>query len=151
MSELNTNLTIVAPREQVLAAFFEPEALAAWWQVARSVCIPRPLGTYAVEWKPTEWRDDLLGPLGGALHGTVMEFKAGREFFLANTYWTPPEGDAIGPMAIEVTCSKSRWGTDLHLRHSGFGDSPRWKRYAEVMAPGWDHALGSLKTWLEQA
>jgi uncharacterized protein YndB with AHSA1/START domain len=149
MTEIDTNLTIVAPREQVLEAFFDPEALVAWWQVKRSVCMPRPLGTYAVEWTPTDWRDDVLGRLGGALHGTVMEFKTGREFFLADTYWTPPDGGPIGPMALEVTCSKSRWGTELHLRQSGFEESARWRRYYEVITPGWEQALKSLKGWLE--
>jgi len=150
MPEIDTSLTIVAPREKVLEAFFDPAALAAWWQVARSVCMPRPLGTYAVEWEPTDWHDEVLGRLGGALHGTVMEYKPGREFFLADAYWTPPDGAPLGPMALEVTCSKSRWGTDLHLRQSGFEDDRRWRRYHEVMAAGWDQALGALKAWLEQ-
>ena len=150
MSEIDTSLIIVAPPEKVLDAFFDPKALAAWWQVVRSVCMPRPLGTYAVEWEPTEWRDDVLGRLGGTLHGTVMEYRPGREFFLADTHWTPPDGGPIGPMALEVTCSRSRWGSELHVRQSGFEDSPRWQRYYEVMAPGWDRALDSLKTWLER-
>ena len=67
--------------------------------------MPRPLGSYAVEWEPTEWRDEVLGPLGGAFHGTVMEFKPGREFFVADLYWLPPDGDPIGPMALEATCT----------------------------------------------
>ena len=70
---------------------------------------PRPLGSYAVEWEPTEWRDEVLGRLGGTFHGTVMEFKPGREFFLADMYWLPPDGDPIGPMALEVTCSRHAW------------------------------------------
>jgi glutathione S-transferase len=150
MPEIDTSLTIVAPREKVLEAFFDPAALATWWQVARSVCMPRPLGTYVVEWEPTEWHDDVLGRLGGALHGTVMEYKPGRELFLADTYWTPPDGAPLGPMALEVTCSKSRWGTDLHLRQSGFEDDRRWRRYHEMMAAGWEQSLAALKAWLEQ-
>ena len=147
---IDTSLTIVAPPERVLDAFFDAEALAAWWQVARSVCLQRPLGTYAVEWAPTDWHDEVLGRLGGALHGTVMEYKPGRELFLADTWWTPPEGAPIGPMALEITCSRSQWGTDLHVRQSGFEDDPRWRRYYEVMAPGWEQALASLKEWIEK-
>ena len=59
-----------------MAAFFEPEALAAWWQAVRSVTSARPLGVYAIEWEPTSERDDLLGRLGGIFHGTVMEYRA---------------------------------------------------------------------------
>ena len=43
---------------------------------------PGPFGTFAVEWEPTEWRDETLGRLGGAIHGTVVEFTPGRDFFI---------------------------------------------------------------------
>ena len=43
-------ILITAAPTRVLAAFFDPDALAAWWQAIRSVTTPRPLGVYAVEW-----------------------------------------------------------------------------------------------------
>ena len=73
MLEFKTDLVIVAPPATVLDAFFDPHALAVWWRAKRSVCVPRPLGSDAIEWEPTEWRDDVLGRLGGTLHGTVGE------------------------------------------------------------------------------
>jgi hypothetical protein len=117
--------------------------------VTRSVCIPKPLGSYAVEWAPTEWRDEVLGRLGGAFHATVMEYKAGREFFLADSWWLPPDGDPVGPMAVEATCSLQPEGTLLHLRQSGHEESPRWNRYYQVITPGWERALQSMKDYLE--
>ena len=48
------------------------------------------------------------GRLGGVFRGTVMQFEAGRGFFLADVYWLPPDGDPIGPMALEVTCAPRR-------------------------------------------
>ena len=83
MREFTHSLVIKAPPAAVLDAFFDAEAMAIWWQVSRAVCTPRPLGSYAVEWEPTDWRDEILGRLGGAFHGTVMEFRPGREFFVA--------------------------------------------------------------------
>jgi uncharacterized protein YndB with AHSA1/START domain len=147
--EYTNNIVIAASPTSVIDAFFDPNALAVWWQVARSVCIPKPLGSYAVEWPPTDWRDDLLGRLGGALHATVMEFKPGREFFLADAYWLPPDGDPIGPMAVEATCSLQPGGTLLQVRQSGYEESARWKRYYELITPGWDRALESMKSYLE--
>lgn len=147
--EFTTSITIEASPASVIDAFFDPNALAVWWGVRRSVCIPKPLGSYAVEWDPTEWRDEVLGRLGGALHATVMEFKSGREFFLADTFWLPPDGEPIGPMAIEVTCSVIAGGTRLQLRQSGYEEGPRWRRYYEVITPGWTRALESMKEYLE--
>ena len=152
MPEVIRSITINAMPSKVLNAFFDPKALAVWWEVSRAICVPRPLGSYAVEWEPTLWRDDLLGRLGGTFHGTVMDFAEGREFFVAELYWHPPEGEAIGPMALEIRCLYTGpFRTELHLRQSGCDpDSARWLRYYEVMESGWEVALSSLKKHLEQ-
>jgi len=103
-----SSISIVATPRRVLWAFFDPGALASWWQTARSVTVPRVLGAYAVEWEPTEFKDELLGRLGGAFHGTVVDYTPEREFFVADAYWLPPDGSPIGPMALEVTCEPQR-------------------------------------------
>lgn len=149
MHEFRYLLTIAAPPGAVLDAFFDPDALAAWWQVKRSLCIARPLGSYAVEWDATEWRDEVLGRLGGAFRGTVVEFKPGRELFVADAYWLPPDSSPIGPMAFEVTCSLHGDGTLVHVRQSGSGEGPRWARYYAILATGLPFALEELKKYLE--
>jgi uncharacterized protein YndB with AHSA1/START domain len=150
MREFVHDLLINAPPAAVLDAFFDAKALAAWWEVSRSVCVPRPFGSYAIAWEPTQWRDDLLGRLGGVFHGTVVEFTPGQEFFLADLYWQPPDGDPIGPMALEARCQQDVAGTLLHLRQSGHDETnPRWTRYYDVMSSGWLTALHELKRYLE--
>jgi hypothetical protein len=138
----------------VLKAFFEHEALNAWWQVRRSVTAPRVLGPYAVEWAETDFRDEVLGRLGGVLRGTVMQYQAAEGFFVADVFWLPPDGDPIGPMALEVTCTTNAPGSDdvtvLRVMQRGFEESVRWRRYYEVVAVGWERALASLKSLLEK-
>src|SRR6186997_344848 len=146
---LDVSLVIKSPPSRVLKAFFDADALGAWWQAARSVTTPRVLGAYAIEWSSTDFEDDLLGRLGGVFRGTVMQFDPGCGFLVADAYWLPPDGDPIGPMALEVTCSRHTWGTQLHLRQSGYEEGPRWRRYYEVMGPGWSRALESLKKYVE--
>ena len=150
MKEFTHSLTIAAPPAAVLDAFFDHEALATWWHVTRSLCVARPLGVYAIEWTPTEWKDDVLGRLGGAFRGTVNEFKAGREFFIADAYWLPPDGEAIGPMALEVALQpEPAGGTRVRVTQTGYEESARWRRYYEVIGVGWSRALGSLKALIE--
>jgi hypothetical protein len=103
-----------------------------------------------VEWEATEWRDNVLGRLGGAFKGTVIEFKPGREFFVADAYWLPPDGEPIGPMAFEVTCGLVSGRTVLHIRQSGFEHSDRWMRYYDVISTGLTVALEELKRHVEQ-
>ena len=149
MKEFTHSLTVDAPPAVVLDAFFDHEALSVWWHVTRSLCVPRPLGVYAVEWEATEWRDEVLGRLGGAFRGTVIEFKPGREFFVADAYWLPPDGEPIGPMAFEARCSLVAGKTLVHVRQSGFEDGARWARYYDVIATGWNVALEALKKHVE--
>jgi uncharacterized protein YndB with AHSA1/START domain len=158
---LDVSLVIKAPPSRVLKAFFDADALGAWWQVARSVTTPRVLGAYAIEWAPTDFRDDILGRLGGVFRGTVMQFEPGRGFFVADAFWLPPDGEPIGPMALEVSCSAitsadgrtvppSEIATEVRVSQTGFEDSPRWRRYYEVVGVGWERALSSLRMLLEK-
>jgi uncharacterized protein YndB with AHSA1/START domain len=151
---LDLTLVIATSPGQVLKAFFDADALGAWWQAAHSVTTPRVLGPYAIEWAPTDFRDDVLGRLGGVFRGTVMQFDAGQGFFVADCFWLPPDGDPIGPMALEVSCTPAgpdaAAGTSVHVRQSGFEDSERWRRYYEVVGHGWERALHSLRSLLEK-
>jgi len=150
--EIERSVIVQASRDRVLAAFFDPVDLAEWWQVTRSVTVPRPLGTYALEWASTEYRDELLGRLGGTFHGTLMDYRAGSDFLVADAYWQPPDGEAIGPMALEVRCSAHGDSdmTRLVVRQSGDDEGPRWQRYFEVVAAGWQRALADLKDYLDR-
>ncbi len=160
MSKIDVTTVIAAPPARVLRAFFDHAALGAWWQAAASVTTPRVLGPYAIEWRTTEVRDEILGRLGGVLRGTVIQIDPGEGFFLADVYWLPPDGDPIGPMALEVTCvvTPVEPGTDaidgtataLRIRQTGFEDSPRWRRYYAVFGASWERALTTLKGLLER-
>jgi uncharacterized protein YndB with AHSA1/START domain len=153
--ELDVSVIIKAPLNRVLKAFFDADALGAWWQTARSVTTPRALGAYAIEWPPTDFRDQVLGRLGGTFRGTVVQFDPGRGFFVADAFWLPPDGEPIGPMALEVTCTAvsadgNHPATHVHVTQSGFEESARWRRYYEVIGAGWERALHSLRMLLEK-
>jgi len=144
------SLMIRCAPTRVMAAFFDPHALSIWWQAIRSVTSPRPLGVYALEWEPTVERDDMLGRLGGIFHGTVMEYLPGRELFVADAWWIPPDDEPIGPMSLEVSCMLDGPACRLRVRQSGFEDTPRWRRYYSVIERGWQSSLLELKRYLER-
>ena len=145
-------LLIHAPPARVMAAFFNDADLKAWWQVTKCSPVARPLGTYAVEWESTDFKDDVLGRLGGAFHGTVIDFRPGASFFLADVYWQPPDGDPIGPMALEVQCRPHGNGrqTMLTVKQSGEGEGPRFERYFSIMNRGWEGALNEMKAFIDR-
>jgi len=150
---LDIAIVIAATPARIMKAFFEPEALNAWLQVAQAVTAPRVLGPYAMAWPPTEFRDETLGRLGGVFRGTIMQYQPAHGFFVADVYFLPPDGDPIGPMAFEVTCSPeetSGASTRVHVSQRGFEEGARWRRYYEVIVPGWERALHALKGLLER-
>jgi uncharacterized protein YndB with AHSA1/START domain len=156
VSKVDISIVIAAPPARVLRAFFDRAALAAWWNATASVTTPRVLGPYVVEWRPTNFRDEVLGRLGGVFRGTVMQIEAAEGFFLADVYWLPPDGDPVGPMALEVTCQRASPASDeeneatvLRILQTGFEDGPRWRRYYAVFGAGWDRAVRTLKGLLE--
>ena len=143
------SLFIAAPPAAVFACFFSADALRAWWQVARSVTTPVPFGVYAVEWATTPYRDDMLGPLGGVFHGTVVDVRPNQQFLVADCMWVPPEGDPIGPMALQVTCQTEAGGCRLHVQQDGYEPSPRWLRYYAIVSRSWQVSLTALKRYAE--
>jgi hypothetical protein len=151
MREFDHSLAIGAPASRILDAFFNHDDLAAWWHVTRSLCHPRVLGSYAIEWATTEAIDDVLGRLGGTFHGTVMDFRPGREFFVAEAYWLPPDGEPIGPMALAASCTDLGGRVVLRVRQSGGESSRRWSRYYELLGTHMTSALGELKAHVEAA
>ena len=150
LPNLDVSIVIAATPSRVFRAFFDPAALGAWWQVAHAVTSPRALGPYVVEWAPTDFKDDVLGRLGGVFCGTVMQLQPGIGFFVADAYWLPPDGEPIGPMALEVTCTPAGSSTRVRVTQKGFEEGVRWRRYYEVVTHGWERALSSLKALLER-
>lgn len=150
-SAFEYSLLVNAAPTRVLAAFFDPQALASWWQAARSVTTPRPFGVYAVEWLPSPEADDILGRLGGVFYGRVIDYFPGRELFIADAWWLPPDGDPIGPMALAVSVAMSGPVCRLQVKQSGFEETPRWRRYYAVIASGWRSSLVALKSYVENA
>jgi uncharacterized protein YndB with AHSA1/START domain len=148
-SQFEYSVLINAAPTRVLAAFFDPDALEKWWHAVRSVTTPRPMGIYAIEWPATIEADDLLGRLGGVFSGRVMEYLAGREAFIADAWWLPPDGDPIGPMALAISCQMSGPACRLVVKQTGFEDTPRWRRYYEVISGGWLTSLAALKEYVE--
>ena len=143
---------IQAPPARVMQAFFTDTDLKGWWSVTRAFTVARTLGMYAIEWETTDFKDDILGRLGGSFHGTVIDYRPNTAFFLAEAYWQPPDGDPIGPMALEVQCRPHGNGrqTMLTVRQSAEGDGPRWERYFSIMGRGWEGALLEMKDYIDR-
>lgn len=146
---LDVQVDINATPDRVLESFFDPHALASWWQAERSVTVNRPLGVFAVQWPTAPFVDEVLGALGGTFYGVVMDYRENEGFFLAECHWLPPTGEPIGPMAFDVALTHTAGVTRVRITQTGFEESPRWRRYYEVISEGWSASLAALKAYAE--
>ena len=80
-----------------------------------------------------------------------MEYKPGRELFVADAWWIPPDGDPVGPMSLQVNCAMDGPACRLRVRQSGFEDGTRWRRYYSVIERGWRMSMVALKEYAEGA
>ena len=124
---VDISIVIAAAPGRVLKAFFDADALGAWWQVATSVTTPRPLGPYALEWTPTDFRDEVLGRLGGVFRGTVMQFDPAqrllrRRLLLAAARRRSDWADGARGQ-LRAGRRGRRVGTRVRVRQSGFEES----------------------------
>jgi uncharacterized protein YndB with AHSA1/START domain len=133
---------------RVLQAFSDGDAIEHWWGARRAIVVPRPLGVFAVAW-PEGPSDEILGPLGGVLHGVVIDVRSARELFVADAYWQPPAGDPLGPLSIRIACAVAPSGTTLDIEVAGEGDGPRWHRWFDVLRRDLPPAIDELTRWLE--
>ena len=127
-----------------MAAFFDPTDLADWWQVRASVTVPRPLGTYAIEWRPPTSRTK-CSAVSAAPFTARSSTTAPGAFFVADAFWQPPEGDPIGPMALEVQCRPHGNGRPTMSVTVGRAARARAALAALLRdhGAGWERALGA--------
>jgi uncharacterized protein YndB with AHSA1/START domain len=145
------DVVVAASPARAFQAFVDHDDLRYWWAALRSVAVPRPTGPYAVTWADGERRDEVLGQLGGTLHGVVVECTPDRELVLGDVYWQPPSGEPLGPMALEIACRAEADArtTRVTVTQRAGERGPRWDRYFALTEAGWAHALETLKDYLE--
>ena len=149
--QFTVSIVVDAPAARVMQAFFSHADLAYWWGIDRSVTVARASGPFAVTWAPTGDQDDLLGQLGGTLHGTVIDYTPERGLFVADVYWQPPVGEPLGPMALDIRCTRKPdpAKTRVTVRQSASEEGPRWERYFALTKSGWTEAVATLKDYIE--
>ena len=152
---LSVERTIIvqAPAGRVLAAFFDPDDLAEWWQAScgRSPCHGRS-GIYAVEWARhgLRRRDPRPARRRVPRHGHGVPPRPRilrRRGVLESAGGRPDRADgARGALHRQSDTLRAR---NLTCRQSGEDEGPRWQRYFQIVGAGWQRALADLKSYLE--
>jgi uncharacterized protein YndB with AHSA1/START domain/uncharacterized damage-inducible protein DinB len=129
---LKMERTVQGDRERVFAALTDAIRLQEWF-CDRAWTDPQTGGRYALRWRS-----------GHEVHGTFVELDPPEEVVMV---WQA-SGEP-GQTLVEWELKESHGGTQIELKHSGFGSGPRWDAaYAEA-EKGWTTALENLQATLE--
>ncbi len=144
---IDHSIRISIGHRRIVAAFFNPEDLKAWWGVRCAVVEPRPGGLYLLAWPETQAGSQ--GPWSGILAGVVREYHPTDGFSLTSTHWLTGTGDSFGPSDLTIRIDGKINQSILTVRQAGFPTDPDGNRLGERASRGWVSCLSSLKNYLD--
>lgn len=141
--KVGISVAINAAPAEVLHGFFDAQALAHWWAVARCLIEPRPNGIWALAWRPSENGYQYI------TSGIIREFDFPRQVIIDSLVYFNPEFSILGPMRLGLRCDGDEKQSTLSVVQTGYGTGLDWERYYHAVADGWTDALTALKNYLE--
>ena len=131
--ELSTE--IEAPPEAVFRALVDAEELVRWFP-SRAESDPRPGGAFAYRFDFGDPEKDHVS------EGRYSEVVTNER---VSYPWKAP----LGPTVVEFQLRPANGGTEVGLRHSGWGEDAEWEESQENHRQGWSFFLENLKAYLE--
>jgi uncharacterized protein YndB with AHSA1/START domain len=146
-SLIEMNRHLQAPVERVWDALVDPAQVGTWF-AARANIVPERGGAYELFWQP----DD---PEHQSTIGCRITAIAPCRY-LAFTWRGPDvlsalmnEGDPPPPPThVTFSLARTSRGTDLRVRHAGFGEDEDWARAVAWHERAWLAILGNLEALL---
>lgn len=144
---IERDLRLGADVGRVWHALIDPDQAGTWFAAAANI-VPERGGAYELFWLP----DD---PEHQSTIGCRITAIAPRRY-LAFTWRGPDELSALmnegdpppPPTHVTFTLGSAADGTDLRLRHVGFGDGEVWSRAIAWHERAWTACLGNLAAML---
>jgi uncharacterized protein YndB with AHSA1/START domain len=136
-----------APVEKVWDALVDPEQVGTWF-AARANVVPQRGGAYELFWQPdTPENQSTIGC-------RITAIAPSR--YLAFTWRGPDELSAImnegdpppPPTHVTVSLTPASTGTNLRVRHVGFGDGEDWSQAVAWHERAWAACLSNLEALL---
>lgn len=146
-NSIDTNCFIPSPVEQVWTALVDP-ALVGTWAAAKANVVPERGGPYELFWRPdTPEHQSTIGCRITA----IAPYR-----YLAFTWRGPDELSALmnegdpppPPTHVTISVASADGGTNLRVRHVGFGAGESWSRAVAWHERAWAACLSNLQALL---
>lgn len=142
---VETTRIISAAPEEVLIAFVDDGDLKAWWKVTRSLVEQKQGGIWSITWD--DWGEDKTHH---AWIGVIEEITPNR-LQVGHLVMIEPDMPLLGPMQLEISVKPADGGTSLTVSHRGYKYGNHWDTIYDMVVNGWDHVLGDMEAWVQEA
>lgn len=142
---VETTRIISASPDQVLEAFLDGADLKAWWKVSRSLVERKQGGIWSITWD--DWGEEKTQH---AWVGEIDELTANR-VVIGRLLMIEPDMPLLGPLQLEIKVEPADGGTSVTVLHRGYQYGDHWDRIYDLVVNGWNHVLGDMQDWAQQA
>lgn len=143
MKKVEATILIETNPEQVISAFTNPEKLAGWWQVEKTLIELKPGGLYTLAWVVTE------KGMGYVSTGIIKTYQPESELVIENFVYLNPGKPFLGPMSLTVRATEKEVGTEVYLCQDGYHSGEGWDWYYEAVKQAWPQVMKTLKNYLK--
>ena len=135
-----------------MQAFFTDADLKSWWGVTRAFTVARPLGMYAIEWESTDFKDEVLGRLGGAFHGTIIDYRPNARVLPRRSLLAAARRRSDRPDGARgaLPPARQRPPDDADGQAERRRRRPALGALLQIMGRGWEGALGEMKDFIDR-
>lgn len=146
MRKVRAECEVDAAAEEVIAAFLEPEALRAWWNVERALIEPEVGGIYALAWGITDRGFQYVTT------GIVEALdRSGHLRIGRYTYFHPQRG-IFGPMTLTVEALCRNGGlTAMCITQDGYRQGADWDWYYAAVDQAWPQVAKGIAQYVGSA
>ncbi|MEK7232446.1 MAG: SRPBCC domain-containing protein [Elusimicrobiota bacterium] len=146
--DIRLTATIRAKPELVYRSLTSARELTRWW-LQGAETDARNAGRLRMIWPRIRVREGVRAPGFGEREGIFVDLEPARK---VAWLWKPARGEKYVPSLISIFILPSRDGSEVTLRHSGFGTATRSSAADDLYrgyAWAWEDGLAKLKLYLE--
>jgi uncharacterized protein YndB with AHSA1/START domain len=133
----------VKPRE-IISAFMQKNKLKDWWQVEKTLIVPRQGGQYILAWNISS------NGIGYVTSGKIEIYEPDNLLVIDNFIYLSTVKPFLGPMKLTIRATNKLRGSNLYLCQEGYKNSSAWNWYYEAVKKAWPKVLKNLKNYLEK-
>jgi uncharacterized protein YndB with AHSA1/START domain len=100
MEKIEVTISVKTNPQDVISAFIDPQKLSKWWQVEKTLIVPKTGGVYTLAWGVSEKGIRYVST------GIIKTYLPDHELMVENFVYLNPDKPFLGPMSLTVRATE---------------------------------------------